>query len=195
MPYSATEPHLSFLKRLPLSSAAVDFATACHAGQRRPADDAAFLMHPLEVAALLERSGYPDRVVAAAVLHDVLENTDTERPDLERRFGREVAELVDSVSDDPTIGDEERRKDDTRERVRRDGGYAAAVYAADKISKVRELRMMLARGGGDESLELKHARYRHALEMLDEVLPGSRLVEVLRFELEALEELPPAGTR
>jgi hypothetical protein len=40
----------------------------------------------------------------------------------------------------------EERRDDVRERVRREGGYAAVVYAADKISKVRELRIMIARG-------------------------------------------------
>jgi GTP diphosphokinase / guanosine-3',5'-bis(diphosphate) 3'-diphosphatase len=86
---------------------------------------------------MLERSHYLDNVVAAAVLHDVLEDTDAERSDLRARFGPEVAELVALVSDDPTISDEEQRKDEVRERVRRAGGHALAVDAADKVSKVR----------------------------------------------------------
>ena len=64
-------------------------------------------MHPLEVASLLEREGYPDHVVAAAVLHDVLEDTDTQRSELTERFGTAVSDLVAAVSDDPAIADEE----------------------------------------------------------------------------------------
>ena len=78
----------------------------------------------LEVAALLKRSHYPDYVVAPAVLHDVLEDTDAERSDLESRFGREVAELVALVSDDPAIADEERHKDGVREG----SGMPAALH-------------------------------------------------------------------
>jgi (p)ppGpp synthase/HD superfamily hydrolase len=103
-------------------------------------------LHPLEVASMLARSGCPDHVIAAAVLHDVLEDTDAERSELRARLGPEVADLVALVSDDPTIDGEEQRKDDVRERVRRAGANALVVYAADKVSKVRELRMLIAAG-------------------------------------------------
>jgi (p)ppGpp synthase/HD superfamily hydrolase len=151
------------------------------------------VLHPLEVASLLDRSNYPDFVVAAAVLHDVLEDTEVERTELDARFGEPVGELVAAVSDDPSIDGEEERKDQLRERVRRLGGYAAAVYAADKISKVREIRAQLARGIPREELEAKVDRHRRSLEMLEDTIPGSRLVRALRFELEVLDELPPAG--
>jgi (p)ppGpp synthase/HD superfamily hydrolase len=182
---------LSFLQGLPLARAAVEFASARHAGQRRDADGADFVLHPIEVAALVERSGYPDHVVAAAVLHDVLEDTDAERGDLESRFGPDVAEVVALVSDDPAIDDDERRKDDVRERVRRAGGFAPVVYAADKISKVRELRGLIHAGLDRSHAEAKLNRHRRSLDMLEDVIPGSRLVEILRFEIEALERLPP----
>jgi (p)ppGpp synthase/HD superfamily hydrolase len=130
-------------------------------------------------------------VVAAAVLHDVLEDTEAQRSDLEQRFGPEVAELVATVSDDPSIADTEARKDDIRERVRRAGGYAQAVYAADKISKVRELRLMIARGVDRDRIAVRRERYWKALAMLEKAIPGSRLAELLRFELEALDALPP----
>jgi (p)ppGpp synthase/HD superfamily hydrolase len=80
-------PDLTFTRDLPLTQNAVEFARDRHRGQRRPADGASFLLHPLEVASLLDRSHYPDHVVAAAVLHDVLEDTDAERSELEARFG------------------------------------------------------------------------------------------------------------
>jgi (p)ppGpp synthase/HD superfamily hydrolase len=184
-------PDPSFLSELPLARAAVEFAEEHHAGQRRESDGAPFVIHPLEVASLLHRSGYPDHVVAAAVLHDVLEDTDAERSELEAEFGRQVSDLVATVSDDPSIPDEDERKEELRSRVRRAGGYAAAVYAADKISKVRELRGLMAGGPPDEEVATKLERYRKSLEMLEEVMPGSRLTEQLRFELETLEALPP----
>ena len=131
--------------------------------------------------------------MAAAVLHDVLEDTDAERIELDARFGEDVGELVSIVSDNPDISDEEEQKDDERERVRRAGGEAAVVYASDKISKARELRLLMASRPGDPEIQRRLGRYRKSLAMLEERIPGSRLVELLRFELEALDELPPGG--
>jgi (p)ppGpp synthase/HD superfamily hydrolase len=180
-------PQLTFLDHLPLAQRAVELAAQLHAGQRREADRAAFIIHPMEVASMLDRSHYPDHVVAAAVLHDVLENTAEDVAHLEARFGRDVAEL----SDDPSIANEHERKRELRERVGRSGGYAAAVYAADKVSKVREIRTALAAGIPAEELRDKLQRHRESLAMLEQTIPGSRLVELLRFEIEALAELPP----
>jgi len=192
VPTDADSPlHLTFLQDRPLTQDAVALALERHAGQRRDADGAPFLAHPLEVAALLDRAHYPDHVVASAVLHDVLEDTDAERAELDARFGPEVGELVAAVSDDLSIPGEEARKDDVRARVHRLKGYPAAIYAADKISKVRELRILLATGATLRDVEVRVTRYRKSLEMLDETIPGSRLVATLRFELELLEELPP----
>jgi (p)ppGpp synthase/HD superfamily hydrolase len=191
-PMGHDEPHLSFVRQLPLTRAAVEFANERHAGQRRAGDDASFVLHPLEVASLLDRSNYPDFVVAAAVLHDVLEDTDVQRRELDARFGSAVGDLVAAVSDDESIADEDERKDQLRERVRKLGGYPAAVYAADKISKVREIRTLLARGTPRAEVEPAIERHRKSLEMLDRTIPGSRLVRALRFELEVLDELPPA---
>jgi hypothetical protein len=72
------------------------------------------------------------------------------------------------------------RKDELRERVRRTGGYALAVYAADKASKVRELRYLLTEDLTREHAEVKLRRHRKSLLMLEKELPGSRLVELLR---------------
>jgi (p)ppGpp synthase/HD superfamily hydrolase len=182
----------SFVRDLPLTLSAIEFARERHGEQRRDGDGAPFLLHPLEVASLLERSEYPDYVVAAAVLHDVLEDTDAVPEEIRERFGKDVCELVAVVSDDASVADEEERKDRVRERVRATGGYAPAVYAADKVSKVRELRMLLASGLDLRAAATKLARYRKSLEMLEQTIPGSRVVELLRFELEALEQLPPA---
>jgi hypothetical protein len=184
-------PDLSFAQDLPITRRAIAFAQEQHAGQRRLADRAPVLVHPLEVASYLERAGCSDYVVAAAVLHDVLEDTDADRSQLEALFGRQVTELVAVVSDNPEIRDEEQRKDAVRERVRHVGGDALAVYAADKVSKVRELRMLVSQGLDPDEAAVRLDRYRKSLEMLEQTIPNARVVKLLRFELEALENLPP----
>ena len=65
------------------------------------------------------------------------------------------------------------------------------MFAADKISKVRELRMLMAGGIDEKAAEAKHRHYRASLRMLERRGTHERLLDVLRFELEALESLPP----
>jgi len=184
-------PQFSFLGHLPLSRRAAALAEQHHKGQKRLGDSAGYMLHLFEVASLLDRSGYPDHVVAGAILHDVLEDTDALRDELDAEFGSEVGELVSLVSDDPTILDEEERKDDVRERVRRSSDYAAVLYAADKISKVGELRLLMASDPNDPQIEVRLGRYSKSLAMLAEKIPDNRLVALLRFLLEALDQFPP----
>lgn len=192
---SGSDEELSFTSDLPLTRAAVVFARERHAGQVRDADHAPFVIHPLEAASMVERSGYPDHVVAAAVLHDVLEDTDTQRRELRERFGPAVADLVEVLSDDPAITDQDARRDEVRERVRRAGGDALVIYAADKVSKVRELRALIVGGLDPVEAESKRRHYTKCLAMLEETAQDDQLVELLRFELEALEALPPETAR
>jgi (p)ppGpp synthase/HD superfamily hydrolase len=174
---------------LPLASDAVEFARAHHEGQRRDADDAPFVVHPLEVAVLLRDAGYPDHVVATGALHEVLEDTDVDKDELERRFGHDVAELVGALTDDPSIEDAQERRAALRLQVAEAGETAAAVFAADKVSKVRELRMKAERGPLDDASRAKLEHYCESLDMLEQALPGSDLVSCLRTELRGLGAL------
>jgi (p)ppGpp synthase/HD superfamily hydrolase len=181
----------SFVKRLPITAAALQFALDRHAGQVRDGDHAPFVLHPLEVGSLLSLAGYADHVVAAGVLHDVLEGTDTPGAELEERFGPDVSALVRAVSEDPSIEDEQLRKAALRSQVASSPVEAGAVFAADKVSKARELRLKLSCGLGGQEQKLSH--YRASLAMLERLLGYRHLIlEQLRFELETLDTLPPA---
>lgn len=187
------EVNPSFLERLPLAAAALEFAIERHAGQLRDGDKAPFVLHPLEVGCLLTLAGYPEDVVAAGILHDVLEDTDTHEYELESRFGPSISGLVDAVSDDASIENEEHRKAALREQVARGPLEGAAVFAADKVSKARELRLRLSCGMAEgEVVDRKLEHYGASLSMLERAL-GSKhtIVEQLRFELEMLAMLPP----
>jgi (p)ppGpp synthase/HD superfamily hydrolase len=182
-----------FVKSSPLTRDALAFADRRHAGQTRDIDDLPFVTHPLEVACLLHEAGYQDEVVAAGVLHDVLEDTDAERSDLESRFGSRVAELVDAVTDDPSIEDDGERRAALRRQVAAAGECAAVVFAADKVSKARELRVRVSRGRFLRADDDKLAHYEASLAMLRELIPGHDFVDQLRMELEAVQALPATG--
>jgi (p)ppGpp synthase/HD superfamily hydrolase len=184
-----TAPYPSFVAELPITRAALEFAAAQHAGQRRDADQAPFILHPLEVAQLLRGRDYPDHVVAAGVLHDLLEDTDVSLMELRERFGERVAGLVSAVSEPPGGGDYAERKARLREAVAHANADAAAVYAADKVAKVRELRLALVRRDMEADPE-KLAHYWASLELLEYRLGHHPFARQLRFELEALASFP-----
>jgi (p)ppGpp synthase/HD superfamily hydrolase len=119
--------------RHPGARAVLDFAHERHAGQVREVDAAPFVTHPIEVALLLSQHDYPDEIVAAGLLHDVLEKSEVEPDELEARFGPRVAGLVAALTDDPTIADDAERRAALRLQVAEAGDEAAAVFAADKI--------------------------------------------------------------
>jgi len=179
---------------LPSTREALAYAERQHAGQRRAADGAPFVVHPLEVACLLYRAGAPDDVIAAGALHDTIEKTDATGADLTARFGSRIAMIVLAVSEDPRITGYAERKAALRDRVARAGHDALMVLAADKIAKVRELKLETTQRRAPTapvscSRERRLTHYRHCLRLLEEHLTDSPLVTTLRTELEK----PAAG--
>src|SRR4051812_4193962 len=73
------------------------FSEASHQGQQRASGEP-YLSHPLEVAHLLVDFKMDVTTVTAGLLHDVLEDTHATKDQLEREFGKEIAELVDGVT-------------------------------------------------------------------------------------------------
>jgi GTP diphosphokinase / guanosine-3',5'-bis(diphosphate) 3'-diphosphatase len=80
-----------------LLTRAVHFAATAHEGQRRRSGED-FIRHPLEVAKLCAQLHLDDQTVAAALLHDVVEDTGVELDDLRSEFGDEIAQLVEGVT-------------------------------------------------------------------------------------------------
>src|SRR5437764_6476291 len=183
----------TFVKRLPQTQAAVGYATRMHAGQRR-ADGTPFMLHPLEVASLLYHAGAPDLLIAAGVMHDLIEKTDVSAADLSERFGPRITGLVLAVSDDDQIAGYTKRKAALRQQVSGAGEEALTLFGADKLSKTRELRRETATDPDDSPMprtvrqlrarRLKH--YHRSLALLEERLPASPLVRELRDELAVL---------
>jgi (p)ppGpp synthase/HD superfamily hydrolase len=126
---------------LSLIMQAADFAARRHAGQRRKGvAGEPYVNHLLEVAALLaEATGGNDAaLVAAALLHDTLEDTATEYEELDARFGPEIAALVAAVTDDKSLPKAERKRRQIAS-ARAASARAKLLKIADKTSNVRAL--------------------------------------------------------
>jgi (p)ppGpp synthase/HD superfamily hydrolase len=114
------------------------FAHRVHDGPRSP--DSTEVAHPLQVARILHRHRYDDDVIAAALLHDAVEDTPTGLGEIARRFGVPVARLVSIMTEDDTIQSYAERKAEHRRRLAGGGEREAAIFAADKLAKLGELR-------------------------------------------------------
>ena len=180
---------------LPMAQAALRFARARHARQHREIDHAPFIAHPIEVGCLLHGDGQPDEIIAAGLLHDILEKTATTSAELHRRFGVHIARRVESVSDDPSRGAYTSRKRELLDRVAHADPGTRAVFAADKISKVRELALLPARRLGETKVRAELAHYRASLEMLRRVDGHVALIHQLDAELNQLLLIAPVLPR
>ncbi len=107
-------------------------AERAHEGQTRKEAPIPYISHPRAVAQMLKDHGFSDAVVAAALVHDVVEDTPVSLDDVRRELGEEVAELVEAVTYDDSLSWEEKREKYI-EAVRQAPEGAKAISVADKI--------------------------------------------------------------
>lgn len=118
---------------------AADFAARKHENQRRKHGDVPYINHPIGVARILTESGVFDAdVLAAALLHDTLEDTATTRGELVREFGQKIADIVCEVTDDKTLSKVERKKRQI-EHAAELSKEAKLVKMADKLYNVMDV--------------------------------------------------------
>ena len=119
---------------------ALSFAIQAHMGQVRKSEpDKPMIMHPLGVGQLLESFGYDDNVVAAGYLHDVVEDTKYTIEDIEKEFGKDIANLVMGASEPDKSLSWEDRKRHTIEETKKLPLRNKLVICADKINNLEDL--------------------------------------------------------
>lgn len=114
---------------------AARFAERAHAGQTRRYTGEPYHTHPAAVAAIVATVPHDWAMLAAAHLHDVVEDTDVRITDIVRSFGRNVADLVDWLTDvsRPEDGNRETRRRLDREHTARAPARAQTIKLADLI--------------------------------------------------------------
>lgn len=124
---------------------AIGFATRAHAGQVRKGTSTPYILHPLEAAAICATVTDDPEVLAAAVLHDVVEDTDATIDKIETWFGTRVATLVANESENkresmPASETWRIRKEEAIEHIKSvDDPAARLVCLGDKLSNMRAI--------------------------------------------------------
>lgn len=131
-PHHPDAPHRRY-------AAALMYALHKHRSQSRE-DGTPYVAHPIRVAESLRTiGGVTDTdVIVAALLHDLIEDTDTEYDDVRGRFGKRVADLVSALSGDMRLPKPERRVD-VIERARHADGAVKAVRLADRLDNLDDM--------------------------------------------------------
>ncbi len=117
---------------------ALAFAARKHTSTRK-GSDIPYITHPAQVAIILARHGYEDHVLAAAILHDVLEDTDSSPGEVRGLFGEKVLQLVQELTEPqfkPKEETWERRKAAKLEQLLGASPEALAICAADRLHNV-----------------------------------------------------------
>jgi (p)ppGpp synthase/HD superfamily hydrolase len=127
----------SFIKNNIIEKAA-RISVLAHENQTRKGDGSPYLVHPFMVALKLAKYNFSDTVIAAALVHDVLEDTDFPENKLREEVCEEVFEIVKAVTNDDSLPWEEKKKKYV-ETVKNGPEGAKAVSLADKIHNLETL--------------------------------------------------------
>lgn len=123
---------------------ALEFAREAHGDQKRKYSDELYIEHPKRVAEIVRTVPHTSAMVSAAYLHDVVEDTPVTLEEIEKRFGREIAGLVDELTDEyikenyPHLN-RRRRKDKEVERQAKMSREAKTIKLADVIDNTPDI--------------------------------------------------------
>ncbi len=141
---------------------AIVFAVRAHAGTERRGKGFPYIVHPMEAVEIVATMTKDQELLAAAVLHDTVEDTDTTVEQIRTEFGDRIASLVASESDIVLDGVSEEdswhaRKQAAIDRLARASHDAKIVALGDKLSNMRAIARDYAQQG-DALWNLFHAK-------------------------------------
>jgi (p)ppGpp synthase/HD superfamily hydrolase len=174
---------------------AIDQAVVWHRDQLRkyPGIAVPYASHLAGVTVILARHGFGEEVLAAAVLHDAVEDTTATLDDIRALFGERVATLVGHVTEhDKSLSWEERKRIYLEHFVVKPW-EAQAITLADKVDNLQSI-VVCQRHHGDPWAQFKRGRQAQ-LERFDRLaeaarqLPAHALVDEYLVALEAVREI------
>jgi (p)ppGpp synthase/HD superfamily hydrolase len=119
---------------------AIEFAARAHSGHFRKKTRIPYIVHPLGVAKILIEYDCAVDVVAAGILHDTVEDTPVTLEDLERAFGKRIAELVAAASEPDKSDTWDNRKGHTIGYLRTAPEEVLLIACADKLDNILSIR-------------------------------------------------------
>ena len=128
-----------------LVSEAIAFSAAAHDGMRRRKSGVPYILHPMEVGAIVGTMTDSQEVIAAGVLHDVVEDAGITLEEIGKKFGQRVMELVASETENkreelPPEQTWRIRKEESLEKLKATNDLAVLMlWIGDKLSNIRAI--------------------------------------------------------
>ena len=126
-------------------SEAIIFATNAHDGMRRRKAESPYILHPMEVGAIVGTMTNDQEIIAASILHDVVEDAGITMEEIGEKFGERVMKLVASETEDkrenlPPEDTWRIRKEETLEVLKNTNDDAVLMlWIGDKLSNIRTI--------------------------------------------------------
>ena len=142
---------------------AIIYATVMHQGKVRKFSNTPYILHPLEVAQIISTMTDDQEIIAAGILHDIVEDTDGTLKEIKERFGERVARLVSSETEnkfegeDPSLTWKKRKESSLLLLKNSDDTGIKMLWLADKLSNIRSLSGIYTEQG-DKMWESLHQR-------------------------------------
>ncbi|KAK1134918.1 Guanosine-3',5'-bis(diphosphate) 3'-pyrophosphohydrolase MESH1 [Melipona bicolor] len=133
----------------------VNFAAIKHKDQRRKDEqETPYINHPIGVANILSQEGniHDPVVIIAALLHDIVEDTNTTFEEIENQFGTEVCNIVKEVTDDKSLPKAERKKLQIQNASKK-SHKAKLINLADKLYNLRDLQRAIPVGWSQDRVK------------------------------------------
>jgi len=176
---------------------ALRLTIVAHREQRRKGSGLPYSIHPIHVSVILLRHGFATNVAIGGLLHDLVEDQDFDLEEIGQRFGPQVSEIVEALTEQKRNEDGERRpwpvrKREALEKLEGASTEAAAVKAADALHNAESFREDLRRYGPDmwrhfnRGPEEQLAYYRRIASLSEEKLGSHPLVQELKDAVEGL---------
>ena len=172
---------------------AAQLAARSHARQRRKGGDVPYVNHPLEVAEMVAEAGGSEDEVVAALLHDIVEDSEVTLNEVATAFGPDVARLVGGMTDDPEWEDLPRPEHKRRQAAHVAGEPAGVkrIKLADQTSNIRDIVRLPEAWARDEAEE-----YLEGAEFVVSACRGADLMLETAFDAAAAEAMAKiAGMR
>ena len=121
---------------------ALKFAAVYHKEGVRKGSNVPYIVHPFEVALILQENGMEERIIAAGLLHDTLEDTELTTEQIRQEFGDDILQLVLGASEELEAREEtlwEERKKHTIEYLKTAPIDVKYIVCADKLSNIRSM--------------------------------------------------------
>lgn len=186
------------MNEIALIDRAVMFADEKHKGSIRKGDGQPYIFHPLEVLGIASLLTKDEDILAAAVLHDTVEDTDATKEEIEKLFNSHVAELVASESENKRKNQRkestwEIRKQEAIDTVKASKDIGTKIIClSDKVSNLRSFNRLIL-DKGDEAWNnfnmkdpLKHYWYYNELKNALQELKDTAVYKEYCFLVDAI---------